>query len=119
MNHRASVAAPASAVLCLAVACWAVACLAAPASAEIAPVTPGTVIEWRDPEVTRAGRPYDWRTHRIVATEGTTVRYVHEGQGGGARRMSSRARPIAAWCRSRCRSSPCAGQCAAEPMSAC
>ena len=79
MDHRARRVAPAIAVLCLAVACLA----ASPTSAEVAPVTGGTVIEWRDPEVTRAGRPYDWRTHRIVAIEGTTVRYVHEGQGGG------------------------------------
>lgn len=51
---------------------------AAGAAAEAPALPPGTVIEWRSPELTRARRSYDWQRQTIVAVEGAAVRYREE-----------------------------------------
>ena len=59
----------------------------ADAAAQSALPAPGTVIEWRSPELTRARRPYDWQRQRILAVEGDAIRYGEEDGTDGPHGM--------------------------------
>lgn len=53
------------------------------AAAEAPALPPGTVIEWRSPELTRARRAHDWQRQRILAIEGNAIRYREEDATDG------------------------------------
>jgi hypothetical protein len=56
---------------------------AADAAAEAPAPPPGTVIEWRSPELTRARRSSDWQRETILAVDGGAIRYRDEDETHG------------------------------------